>query len=756
MFASFGGFNTSTSGGTGGGVFGGVAPSHGVQRPVRRGFTWGATPDQLLLWATAPPTKTATSIDGEDDETVSSSSSSSSFDTSLRTRRWNTYLPETRKLLCESHQVFLALQEAASTNSSSSGGLHPDLMRSDLAATTTTTTTPSTTAITLRAKAEALRRSSKHYRALLHAQVAELQQRQQQLQQEMMTTTTTAKLIEEYRAQTKLFRICELIWHLCEILFLASAPGTVVTAQLVDWLQTQTHYSVLDEAKTQGNSLEQTITAITSRSRPEDHPLYWELITKLLLRGQVQEVRQLLACHSQSAKGRKAALRAGKLGKKPHDSANSLFYVIDVLLKSMPRLYPGDSVSDFFPNWKRWQEDCSNLLERRADIQSDPHFTTLFNILSGNHDVLVAHSDNWLELLVAELLYCDPTVKNIDLRYVTERCVKHFSQSQPIDEILLHIVNSEIYKAITTCSKILGSWWFVAHLTDILSHAGQIESLPLSIGTDLREHFLLEYSQELLSHSDTLWRITLDYLSFCPTLGRQHMEQLLERQQPTSDRKVWKLLSVCSQYHLYEQARTIQIAMGLKKYREGQYGACVQWLLRAKASVLLAQVANKLVEDYYHGKIATVEDMNYILDNAGVTGGPSSAAFSDKLAFLNKYRELDACWKNNDFGSAVRLTLELLTTETAPRRFWMSLLRDIIPLLECSRLPTATTGGEDEGSATATTLFSIEETHQLMRCLEEINLSHKRQEYVGNVSEMEIQQMRLALARNLARAFVIG
>lgn len=62
-------------------------------------------------------------------------------------------------------------------------------------------------------------------------------------------------------------------------------------------------------------------------------------------------------------------------------------------------------------------------------------------------------------------------------------------------------------------------------------------------------------------------------------------------------------------------------------------------------------------------------------------------------------------------------------------------------------------------------VFDVNETYELMRCLEEVVLSHRREEYLRclqklrgwNADEIKAQLdiFRLALARNLSRALVV-
>jgi len=50
-----------------------------------------------------------------------------------------------------------------------------------------------------------------------------------------------------------------------------------------------------------------------------------------------------------------------------------------------------------------------------------------------------------------------------------------------LDEIFLSIMSYDIHKVIEKCSESLPTWWFAAHLTDLLFHAGLLKSFHLEL-----------------------------------------------------------------------------------------------------------------------------------------------------------------------------------------------------------------------------------------------------------------------------------
>jgi hypothetical protein len=64
-------------------------------------------------------------------------------------------------------------------------------------------------------------------------------------------------------------------------------------------------------------------------------------------------------------------------------------------------------------------------------------------------------------------------------RYLTEQATRHFNPSDDsFEQILLDVMNFEPYEAVMKSWELL-RWWFAAHLTDLLSHAGLVEDIQL-------------------------------------------------------------------------------------------------------------------------------------------------------------------------------------------------------------------------------------------------------------------------------------
>jgi len=190
------------------------------------------------------------------------------------------------------------------------------------------------------------------------------------------------------------------------------------------------------------------------------------------------------------------------------------------------------------------------------------------------------------------------------------------------------------------------------------------------------------------------------------------------------------VVTVCAQHKLTEEAKLVFRAMGMQKYRERRYGAAIQWFVRAAHPGRLEQVANKLVDGFYQDKVINTEEVTAVVEQLD-----KDFIFSDRLVFLSKVRDLRLFREQQNWRAVAELTVEVIAKTLAPRRYWIRLLREIVPLLEASPI-----------------LFDLDQTELLMCSLEDITSAHYSKGYTGDVSADELSAIRLALARNRARA----
>ncbi|GFO04329.1 nuclear pore complex protein nup85-like [Plakobranchus ocellatus] len=352
--------------------------------------------------------------------------------------------------------------------------------------------------------------------------------------------------------------------------------------------------------------------------QPCSHPKYWEAVFRLLLQGNTDNVRMLLALHI-------------------HSQSES-FVGVDELLRKMPQwtYQHAQSAAEFEMKWRHWREECMRRYEA-GEFAAYTELETVVRVLCGDEPVfkeLKDHCETWYHLLVSKLLYQNPTVRLTDLSFHIKPCQAVFSQtglnSQELDNILQAAMEFDIHQVIKdTCTFLSNpSWWFVAHLADLLHHCKQLDPQKLPFGSNLREYLLLEYATALMSH-ESLWQVGVDYLDFCPVFGSSYLESYIEHIPLDNERKALKVLHMCEERKLSLQAQSLCKVMGMKCLRQERLGSALSWFLRSKDAVVIKQVTDKFLTEYCEqGKFSHLD----LIDHLG-----SSMLLTNSLTFLGEY-----------------------------------------------------------------------------------------------------------------------
>ncbi|XP_077589999.1 nuclear pore complex protein Nup85 [Stigmatopora nigra] len=545
---------------------------------------------------------------------------------------------------------------------------------------------------------------SKNYRSVIRACIEELQQ--------VAVISKDSALRTQYGNQVSILLAIELIWNLCEVLFIDAGGSPLL--HLLDWVRL--HKGDVDEKAAQ----------VLQSESPAEHRDYWDVVVGYVLQGHLEEVRQLLT--------KQAVLQP---------AARNMFKLMDNLLSKMPYYNPGgtQTPTDFDVKWRNWHEEVDRCIQDNS-FASNPRLELICKILVGDEDTLLEHKEllgTWYHFLVTRLLYCHPTVKSTELHFYAQSCMTMFldprSGAEALDNILLAAFEFDIHQVIKDCSIALNNWWFVAHLTDLLDHCQLLQSHNLHFGSNLREFLLLEYASGLFAHH-SLWQLAVDYFDHCPEFGRVYLELQMERIPLDTERKALKVLRICEQRQMAEQVRSICKIMAMRALRNNRLGSALSWSIRAKDASFATVISERFLQDYsIRGSFTDLD----LLDNLG-----PAMLLSDRLTFLGKYREFHKLYGEKRFTEAATLLLSLMTAKIAPRSFWMTLLTDALPLLEQKEV-----------------IFTSEQTYELIYCLEELTSSFDNNNSADSGSDALMQEdlevtkvepLRLALARNLAVA----
>uniref|UniRef100_A0A2I3GDQ4 Nuclear pore complex protein Nup85 n=1 Tax=Nomascus leucogenys TaxID=61853 RepID=A0A2I3GDQ4_NOMLE len=535
-----------------------------------------------------------------------------------------------RKLFNESHGIFLGLQRIDEE-------------------------------LTGKSRKSQLVRVSKNYRSVIRACMEEMHQ--------LAIAAKDPANGRQFSSQVSILSAVELIWNLCEILFIEVAPAGPLLLHLLDWVRL--HVCEVDSLSAD----------VLGSENPSKHDSFWNL--------------------------------------------------------------PGNTqtLTELELKWQHWHEECERYLQD-STFATSPHLESLLKIMLGDEAALLEQKEllsNWYHFLVTRLLYSNPTVKPIDLHYYAQSSLDLFlggeSSPEPLDNILLAAFEFDIHQVIKECSIALSNWWFVAHLTDLLDHCKLLQSHNLYFGSNMREFLLLEYASGLFAHP-SLWQLGVDYFDYCPELGRVSLELHIERIPLNTEQKALKVLRICEQRQMTEQVRSICKILAMKAVRNNRLGSALSWSIRAKDAAFATLVSDRFLRDYCERGCFSDLDL---IDNLG-----PAMMLSDRLTFLGKYREFHRMYGEKRFADAASLLLSLMTSRIAPRSFWMTLLTDALPLLEQKQV-----------------IFSAEQTYELMRCLEDLTSrrpvrgeSDTEQLQDDDIETTKVEMLRLALARNLARAIV--
>ncbi|XP_033294352.1 nuclear pore complex protein Nup85 isoform X2 [Orcinus orca] len=508
-------------------------------------------------------------------------------------------------------------------------------------------------------------RVSKNYRSVIRACLEEMHQ--------LAIAGKDPASDRQFSIQVSSLSAMELIWNLCEILFIEVAPAGPLLLHLLDWVQL--HVCEVDSLSAD----------VLGSENPSKHEKFWNLVTVLVLQGRLDEARQMLSKEANTS-----------------PTSAGMCRILGDLMRTMPVLSPGNTqtLTELELKWQHWHEGCERHLQD-GTFASSPHLESLCKIMLGDEAALLEQKEllsNWYHFLVTRLLYSHPTVKPMDLHFYAQSSLDLFlggeSSPEPLDNILMAAFEFDIHQVIKECSIALSNWWFVAHLTDLLDHCKLLQSHNLYFGSNMREFLLLEYASGLFAHH-SLWQLGVDYFDYCPELGRVSLELHIERIPLSTEQKALKVLRVCEQRQMTEQVRSICKILAMKAVRNNRLGSALSWSIRAKDAAFATLVSDRFLRDYCERGCFSDLDL---IDNLG-----PAMMLSDRLTFLGKYREFHRLYGEKRFVDAASLLLSLMTSQIAPRTFWMTLLTDALPLLEQKQV-----------------IFSAEQTYELMRCLEDL------------------------------------
>ncbi|WVW82930.1 hypothetical protein I302_104945 [Kwoniella bestiolae CBS 10118] len=242
--------------------------------------------------------------------------------------------------------------------------------------------------------------------------------------------------------------------------------------------------------------------------------------------------------------------------------------------------------------------------------------------------------------------------------------------------------------------------------------------------------------------------------------------------------------AACGEFKLEEEFKVISQILASKLIRKGEFGMAASMSMMAGDGWALSRIAERILDSYItdgdeeflrlvdtlpptllsEAPTALAELQTQLDPTSGLPDLPATSAlsiFASRLTFLSEFRDYLLFLHQGARDRAASKLVGLLTSGIAPVGIWAVLLVESIDLLEDSDI-----------------LFSSNETFELLRVLEEVkvNSSFAKQDYLEQLIQYlqrlskndnnkkmgyedgykKLDQVRLALARNLARSLVGG
>uniref|UniRef100_A0A8C5SJ83 Nuclear pore complex protein Nup85 n=1 Tax=Laticauda laticaudata TaxID=8630 RepID=A0A8C5SJ83_LATLA len=185
---------------------------------------------------------------------------------------------------------------------------------------------------------------SKSYRSVIRACMEDSHQ--------MAISARDPAMHMHYSTQVSILSAMELIWNLCEIMFVEAAPAGLVLCHLLDWVRL--HVCEIDNM----------VCEVLRSENPVKHENFWKVVTGYVLQGRMDEARQLLSKEAST-----------------NPTSVHMCKVLDELMKKMPVLSPSSNqtLTELELKWQHWHEECERFL-KDGTFASNSHMEDLCKV----------------------------------------------------------------------------------------------------------------------------------------------------------------------------------------------------------------------------------------------------------------------------------------------------------------------------------------------------------------------------------------
>ncbi|KAG0375496.1 Nucleoporin nup85 [Mortierella sp. AD032] len=529
----------------------------------------------------------------------------------------------------------------------------------------------------------------------------------------------------EIEQETILMESFSAVWQLAEAVFLTSDRKRPIAFMFSEWLATHD--------TTQDSELGKTLLAEPSKLT---HPDFWSYIRRCLLRGMIESAIFILDQTLNEEEDEKVA-----------NALEALLDVLHDIPTSEKTLPPGEPHTRHM----KWQEQCKKFTKSEHVKYLGKDAKEVMKVLSCDVENIIDVSERWEEAVSGTLLFVDTDCERESIGPILETCLPPYLESTDVsllDRIKIAILQLDDVKTI----RLSGEFhpWLVAHLSTVLQQYGYLDMGAVDLqdivtqgwDSSIRDFFLIGYAQSLMSKL-SLWEIVAGYLLECGHTGQATLSEWICHVPLDSSEKAHKVLKFCEDNGLTDSLRSINRVMAVEEEKRGEYAQAIQHFIISKDLDRVAKVVDNLVLGYLERGHFELDDSLASMEKLDTT--------SSHVHFLRSYVGFHRNYKNGKLAEAGELLVKLLSSGTAPKKYWVNLLLDALPLLENKQQ----------------VIFDSNDTFVLMQSLEEIVGSQYRSEYLqllpqtssGSTSteaekETQLDAMRLSLTRNLARSFV--
>uniref|UniRef100_A0A8W7P618 Nuclear pore complex protein Nup85 n=1 Tax=Anopheles coluzzii TaxID=1518534 RepID=A0A8W7P618_ANOCL len=614
---------------------------------------------------------------------------------------------------------------------------------------------------------------SQKYRSILRKSLEKMNLRVQELPE-------NDPALEAYRNLISLFYSIECTWHLLEFLVIDSNSSGAIVSSLLEWIRF--HFPEPERAATE---------MLQSGRELDKQDSYWSVVKGLVLQGQTTIARALLRVHT--------------------SSETHCFQVAEQLLQSIPiySVYSGLSVHRYKTQWQCWCDNVRTLVAA-GSFGAEPKLEELLRLVSGDRKAWMEQlrsSNCWYEYFPGYLLYTDSSCKYYQLgQYANDWIAQYLAdwradgpgggasserQFKFLDKLVLSVMENNLVNVLQQIQLFPDNRWFAVHMVDLLYHAGLLEmgaadepddstspsklsrtGAGVSDGKLVRESLLFDYGCLLMSHS-SFWQIGMDYLEFSSTEGLGARESLLARVPFQTDRQADRIIAVARQNNYPEVASEVCKVMTKRNLAQKNYGSALDWAISSRDSAYVRDVANIFLEHYCnHGVLLCEKQIAHL---------GSKVFISPRLVFLRTYYDFRKSYREQAYAKAAELLVRLMDSKIVPSYFWPCLMTDAIPLLEFKEpiIPSKETytilehlqldlvpmlrhrqqkklnGSGSGGGAGQDSKMDTEQTDGKEGHDQTALIPKFASNLLNNCTEDLIKMLRLACARNLARAIII-